>query len=253
MYARFAAPRSSAVFALLLFATTLGSASIAAAQACGPAACGTGFQYIDFESLAPGTAVEGPAAIHPDLTITSVAWPFGPTCPLGSTAVIEEGNLFPFVSYGTASAVQNGCLNGVRGFGDDTGCVLDYDFAFPAVAGVSCFSIRMLDFGDLFPFANPTHVVTLTAYDAASTVLDTDVLTMSGAVDLVGGDACVSQAGAPGNYRLVVSGPGIVLVTLRFNDSPDPNVGFDDITFCEAGAPTPALPGSWGGVKAQYR
>jgi len=237
----------------LLLVALAGASAPASAQGCGPAACGTGFQLVDFEALAPGTSVEGPAAVHPDLTITSVAWPFGPSCAVGGAQVIEEGNLFPFGAYDTVSGGVHGCLNGVRGFADPAQCVLDYDFTFPAVAGVSCFSIRLFDYGDFFPFGGATHAVTLSAYDAASTLLDTDVLSMGGGVDLVGGDACVSQAGSPGNYRLAVSGPGIVKVTLRFDAFPDPNMGFDDITFCESGAPTPALPGSWGGVKAQYR
>jgi hypothetical protein len=41
-------------------------------------------------------------------------------------------------------------------------------------------------------------------------------------------------------------------VTLRFNAFPDPNIGFDDLTFCEAEAATPAPAVSWGKVKAAY-
>jgi hypothetical protein len=70
--------------ALGLLAATLPSTR-ALAQ-CSPAACAASHAFLDFESLAPGTPVEGPGAVHPDLVIASVAWPFGPTCTLGSAA-----------------------------------------------------------------------------------------------------------------------------------------------------------------------
>ena len=220
---------------------------------CSPAACAGSHAYISFESLTPGTTVEGLGAVHPDLSINSVAWPFGPTCTLGSAAAIEEGVATPFAAYGTAGSFPNGCLNGIRGFGDEQGCVLDYDFTFAPGVSVSCFSIRMLDFGDLFPFGGTTHTVTLTGYDASSAVVSQDVLTMLGAVDLVTGDACTSQGSDPGNRLFTVTGTGIVRVTLRFDAFPDPNCGFDDISFCEEAAPTPAAPRTWGAVKSAYR
>lgn len=243
-------PRSlpfAAVAALALFAH-----SNAAAQ-CSPAACIGTHAYLSFEALTPGTLVEGLGAVHPDLAITSVAWPFGPTCPLGSAAAIEEGVSVPFAAYGTAGSFANGCLNGIRGFGDSQGCVLDYDFTFAPGVTVSCFSIRMLDYGDLFPFGGTTHSVTLTAFDASSAVVDTDVLTMLGGVDLVTGDACTSQASDPGNRLFTVTGTGIVRVALTFDAFPDPNCGFDDISFCEESAPTSAGKRTWGSLKGGYR
>lgn len=240
----------SASFAVVL---ALCSATGARAQGCGPASCGTMFRYVDFETLPTGASVEGPGAIHPDLIVTSVAWPFSPTCPPGSARVIEEGNTFPYGAYGTIGSGVNGCLNGLRGFADDEQCVLDYDFTFAPGVTVSCFSIRILDYGDYFPFGGSTHQVLLTAYDAGSTMVSQDQLLMGGGVDLAGGDACVSQAGSPGNFRLVVSGSGIVKVTLTYDAYPDPNVGYDDITFCESTLPTPALPRTWGALKTLYR
>lgn len=220
---------------------------------CLPAACAGSHVFLDFESLAPGTTVEGLGAVHPDLRITSVAWPFGPTCTLGTAAAIEEGVVTPFAAYGTGGSFPNGCLDGIRGFGDQQGCVLDYDFTFAPGVTVSCFSLRMLDYGDLFPFGGTTHTVTLASYDASNTLVSQDVLTMLGPVNLVSGDACTAQASDPGNHLFTVTGAGITRVTLRFDAFPDPNAGFDDISFCEATLPTPTLRRSWGELKAHYR
>ena len=131
--------------------------------------------------------------------------------------------------------------------------MLDYDFTFAPGVTLSCFSIRMLDYGDLFPFGGTTHTVTLTSFDASSTLVSQDVLTMLGPVNLVSGDACTAQASDPGNHLFTVTGTGIVRVTLRFDAFPDPNVGFDDISFCEHSLPTPIKRRSWSALKLHYR
>jgi hypothetical protein len=239
---------------LSLLTLILGVALAASALAqCTPAACSGTHGFINFESFTPGTSVEGLGAVHPDLIISSVAWPFGPACTVGSAAVIEENVSTPFDAYAAGGSVPNNCLTGIRGFGDQQGCVLDYDFTFAPGVTVNCFSIRMLDFGDLQPFGGTTHTVTLTAYDASSTVVSTDQLVMAGGVDLVTGDACTAQAGEPGNRLFTVTGPNIVKVTLRFDAFPDPNVGFDDISFCETTIPTSIDGASWGRLKTLYR
>jgi hypothetical protein len=226
---------------------------VARAQSCTPAACAATHHHVDFESLAPGTSVEGPGAVDPVLTITSVPWSAGtPSCTVGSAAVIEEGNPFPFVAYGTPAAIDNGCLTGVHGFADDANCVLDYEFTFAPGHTASCFGMRILDYGDYFPYGGTNHIVQLAAFDAGNVLVDQDVFTVTGAVDLTGGDACSTGPNAVGNHLLAVAGPGIVRVTLRFNAFPDPNVGFDDLTFCEAEAATPAIRVSWGNVKGAY-
>ena len=228
-------------------------AADARAQACAPGACAATFHHVSFESIAPGTSVEGAGAVDAALTITSLPWAAGsPACATGSAAVIEETNSVPFASYVANPTVTNGCLNGVRGFGDEAECVLDYEFTLAPGRTASCFGIRIFDFGDYYPFGGTHHVVTLSAYDASNTLVDTDVLAAAGAVDLAFGDACSTQPGTSGNFFLSVAAPGIVRVTLTFDEFPDPNVGFDDITFCESEAPTPAVPASWGTVKAAY-
>jgi hypothetical protein len=229
------------------------SHATASAQQCGPGQCVDGtFVLIDFESLAPGTGCEGLGALHPDLDVASVAWSFSPSCPTGTAKVIQENNAFPYASYGAGvSDIDNDCLNGFQGMGDSANCVLDYDFTFGPGVAVTCFGLRMLDYGDYYPYGGAAHIVQLSAYDASNTLVDQDVLGAAGGVNLVTGDACATDNGT-GNVRLNVFGSAITKVTLRFNQFPDPNVGFDDITFCELLA-TPALPKSWGGVKATYR
>ena len=249
--------RAKALFPLtvllfLMFAIAAIAPRHAAAQ-CSPATCTGRSVFLGFEALTPGTSVEGLGAVDPDLKIKSVAWPFGPACTVGSAAAIEEGVVVPFAAYGTAGSYPNGCLDGIRGFGDPQGCVLDYDFTFAPGVTVSCFSIRMLDFGDLFPFGGTTHTVTVTGFDASNVQVSQDVLTMTGGVDLVAGDACTAQAGDPGNRLFTVSGSGIVRVTLRFDASPDPNCGFDDISFCEERTATPAHRRTWGSLRLSDR
>lgn len=246
--------RPAFVICTLMLALALGVSGPATAKVCTPAVCGAGLhKYIDFESLAPGATVEGPGAVHPDLTITSVAWPFSPSCVPGGAEVVQSGNPFPFAGYGAGANIPNGCLNGTKGFADSAGCVLDYDFTFKPGLTVSCFSIRIVDFGDLFPFGGATHQVLLTAYDAGNNIVDQAQLLMIGGVNLVTGDACTSQAGDPGNTILGVGGAGIVKVSLTYDSSPDPNVGYDDIAFCEEIGTTPAAHSNWGTVRRVYR
>lgn len=243
---------SSRFLPVLLLAAAALPGSRAHAQ-CLPAACSGTPALVNFESFAPGAPIEGLGAVHPMLNITSVPSPLSLSCPAGNTAVIADGSSVPFACYSTAAG-DNGCLTGDRGFGDPAGCVLDYDFTFAPGATASCFSFRMLDYGDYFPYGGTTHQVTVTAYDATNAVVDTDVLLMGGGVNLTTGDACTSGPnGDPGNRLFTVTGPGIVKVTLRFDEWPDPNVGYDDLSFCLHTDPTPVRARSWGSVKTLYR
>lgn len=242
----------ASVVPLTLLAFVACLATSAHAAPCTPASCTGTFRGVTFESLAPGSLVEGLGTVAPTLAITSVPWAFGAGCPVGSTRVIEEGNLVPFSSYSSASGI-NGCLDGVRGMGHPANCVLDYDFTFAPGVTVGCFSMNMVDFGDYYPYGGAVHGATLTAYDASHAVVDVASLAGGAAVDSTSGDACLSQAGLPGNFVFSVSGPGITRVELRFGPSPDPNVGFDSIAWCELSAPTAVTRRSWGRVKSIYR
>jgi len=244
--------RSSAIsFLSALFVAIVFTAN-ASAQ-CQICTTGSTLAFINFEAFPAGMSVEGLGAVHPSLNITSVPWAFAPSCTAGTAAVIEEGNPVPFASYGTAGSFPNGCLTGTHGFGDEAGCVLDYDFTFATGVSVTCFSFRMLDYGDLFPFGSGAHQVDVTAYDAGNNVMDTDQLLVFGPVQALAGDACDAGPNDSGNHLFTVTGPGIVKVTLRFDASPDPNVGFDDISFCQRIDATPVAPDSWGRLKTIYR
>jgi hypothetical protein len=248
---RLATPVRFLSCASVLGALLIASASTLQAQ-CLPASCTGTPGFVSFESQAPGDPIEGLGTLHPQLAITGVPWSFSPTCAAGSAAVIAEGGA-PFSCYNTGG-VDNACLTGLQGYGDPAACVLDYDFTFAAGVTVSCFSMRMLDYGDFFPFGGTTHQVVVTAYDAANNVVDTDVLTIAGGEQLTTGDACTaSHNGDPGNKLFTVTGAGIVKVTLRFDAWPDPNVGFDDISFCSHVEATPARTRSWGQLKTLYR
>ena len=249
---RFIARRSRAAASLALPAALLAIATAASAAVCPPPGgdCAAGsLQIVDFEAFTPGTSVEGLGAVHANLAITS-----GPasvtSCVAGSAAVVEELNTLPFAAYGTASGANN-CLNGVRGFGDDAACVLNYEFTFSPGMSVSCFSIRVLDFGDFFPFGGSSHNVRLRAF-AGVTPVDQDLLTVTGNT-VANGDACVALEGDPGNFVLGVSGAGITRVTLEFDSFPDPNVGFDDIQFCLVQPPVSVEAVHWTQVKRGYR
>jgi hypothetical protein len=228
-------------------------APAARAQECPPpgASCPAGGTAIavDFEALVPGTPVEGLGTVHPDLAIATQTG-LAPACTPGTSRAIQElDNLFP--SYGSDPGT-NACLNGFRGFGDDVMCTLNYEFTFSAGTTVSCFSLLMLDFGDLFPYGVANHNVVMNAY-AGAALVDTDVLAMVGPVQLVTGDACDAQDGNPGRYRFRVAAPGITRVTLTFDESPDPNVGFDDLQFCKDGMPVGVSAAAWSRVKSLYR
>ena len=238
---------------LALVAAALAHAGLATAAPCTPVTCTGTFHGVTFESLAPGSLVEGVGTVDPDLRITSVPWGFGAGCATGVTRVIEEGNPLPFGSYSTAAGVDNGCLDGIRGMGHPANCVLDYDFTFAPGVTVGCFAIKLFDFGDYYPYGGAVHGATLTAFDASHAVVSTATLAGGAAVDSTSGDACLSQAGMPGNFTLTVSGAGITRVELRFGPSPDPNIGFDTIAFCELTAATPTRPRSWGRLKTHHR
>ncbi len=244
--------RSALAVSFVALAIVASLAPRAHAAPCTPASCTGTFQGVTFESLAPGSLVEGLGTVAPTLAITSVPWAFGSGCPVGATRVIEELNVVPFSSYSTASG-NNGCLDGVHGMGHPSNCVLDYDFTFAPGVTVGCFSIKLVDFGDYYPYGGTVHGATLTAYDASHAVVAVAPLAGGAAVDSTSGDACLSQAGLPGNFVLSVAGAGITRVELRFGPSPDPNVGFDSIAWCELTAPTAVTRRTWGRVKTLYR
>jgi len=241
--------RLSAVLTVLLLAV-LPQIARAQSQLCFAVFGCTGTPSgVNFEPLAPGTNVEGPGTVHPALNIVSNAGAYNP-CPVGSARVIEENNSFPYSAYSTLYG-DNQCLTGFHGFADSAGCVLDYTFYFLPGYSVSCFSIRMTDYGDFFPFGVTAHEVVLEAYNSSNSVVDTDNLLFFGGTR-GGGDACDNQPGDPGQTVLAVSGVDIRKVVLTFTQEPDPNVGFDDVAFCLHEDVVPAVLSSWGAIKSRF-
>ena len=203
-----------------------------------------GTVVIDFESMAVGDAVEGPAVVHPLLGID---------VPSGNAVVIGEGTA-PSVYAGLADAsLINGCVGNPgryiadgsvsmygQGMGNpdqvsDPALVANYGFTWGPGITAADFSVTMLDYGDFLPSGGTLHEVQMVAYDGASNVLDADLLTVTGGPTSAG-DACLAAPGEPGVYRFSVSGPGIARVEVQFLADPDPNVAFDDIAFTPVGA-----------------
>lgn len=229
---------------------------------------------VTFENagLKPGDSVTGPGTVHPLLDIEHQG--------SGPLVLVEEGDP-TYVAYVGDLSEYNGCLDPDpsvigHGFGSPGRDDGNLTFTFAPDVRITSFSIRMLDYGDLFRDGtgdNVEHTAKLVAYDAQGNVVDEDVLTFtsSGAVrnvlrmtsffgepvdvalsppaaemgeDAVG-DACGAMPGDPGNYTFVVAGRGIVRVELVFVDT-DPNrwgnqslddaVAFDDISFTTGGA-----------------
>lgn len=149
----------------------------------------------------------------------------------------------------------NACLldddAGISDLGTGTSASKNHEYTFTFADGVSVgrFSFVLLDWGDFLPFGqNPDHrsEITVTAYDAANNVVDSETFgftTNSAASNdrntlefgnlSVSGDACTAQWGEPGLHEFVMQGTGIVRVEFRFRDraSMDPNIGIDRIQY----------------------
>jgi hypothetical protein len=202
---------------------------------------------ITFDHLYPGSSVEGLGTVHPDLSITSSS---------GSSVVIEEGNPIAAYSAPNDSMIWAGCLgdpgSGLpvaglgKGFADNSNRH-DYVFTFSPGKFVEEFSVTMLDFGDYNPTGEKHHEVVLTAYDATGRVRDKDILSYDSSPEInprtsdfgdlwYAGDACTAKVNPPnkepGVWTFKVSGAYIVKVKFEIVSGIDPNIGFDNITFC---------------------
>lgn len=241
----------------------------------------------NLQCIPTNSSVLGMGTIHPDLEIQS---PSGNTVLKNRTGVsasathgapndaIVDGNCFEFLDLGR---VENAPppYEGGWGFGDKSVCAggtcggppakAEFDFVFHNIT-VNAFSIRMLDWGDFHPQATypDNFQVTLTAFDASNSIVDTfnyhfSVSTVSPngnsdqnpfdfvCVDeannsCVGpgsdlwfeGDACTANDTEPGYLTLAVQGAGITHLELRVpSNGFDSNVSFDSIRFTEEEEP----------------
>ena len=186
----------------------------------------------DFSAVKLGASVEGMGKVIPNLNIDAK----------GTAVRVLQGNA-PFLYSSTVNgqSVDNaGVLFG--GFGDPTTQKEKgeprYTFTFATGYSVSEFTLDMLDFGDFNPKSSKTHVVKMTAYDAAGAVLAEQTLSYTsngGTVSpeygsmLIAGDATTALPGQPGNYSWRVTGNGITKVILSFPAGYDPNIAFEKL------------------------
>jgi hypothetical protein len=192
----------------------------------------------DFSQIAVGDPVEGLGTVHEWLDIQAKGT---------AKHVVEGTNANPAVYASNVPGVGtvfNAGMVAAGGFSDpDTqiaGGAHQYTFTFAPGVTISNFTLRMLDFGDYNPTGSPSHLVTMTAYNASNVAVTsqqlsytTDAAFVSPVYGdlLVSGDAISATPGQPGNWTWNVSGNGIVRVALDFGAGHDPNIGFDLLSF----------------------
>jgi len=206
-----------------------------------PTTCEPVIVIADFSQVNAGDSVEGLGKIAPGLNIDAKG-----------TAIKISESIEPD-AYGapnTGTSLINGGLDFNGGFSDLSAGqnkeAHQYTFTFEQGVSVSKFSLHMLDFGDYNPSQSKSHYVSMTAYNAANSVISKQELvytTPTGRTspqygDLsITGDAKTAKLGEPGNWMWNVKGVGITKVVLDFGEGFDPKVGFDllaYITECQA-------------------
>jgi hypothetical protein len=192
-----------------------------------------------------GQSVVGQGVVHPLLNIETSG---------GNDVFALRELVAPVAFGGGAQNFANYCLGPDGGFADLGNTTFHYttknhQYAFAFTSSISEFTIRMVDWGDFLPYGgnvDQTYAVTMTAYNAANDVVDTDTVQFTSSSTATSnrpsnefgplgtsGDACLATAGQPGNYTFHVQGSGIVRVTLSPRDRPstDPNIAFSNLGF----------------------
>lgn len=213
----------------------------------------------DFRPFLPGVSVEGPSAVAIGLNIDAI----GTAIAIYPYQDANNSRVYGAPNNGTCGGSgfpTNGCLDANGGFSDYETTSEDgaHNYTFTFDNPVTEFSLRMLDYGDFNPTLATNHLVTMTAFDAANGVVDTDVLSyttegtvnprsgefddMACPVTIPGGtgDACSAEEGKPGNFIWNVAGEGIMMVTLDFGVGHDPKIGFDTLCYM------PTFETAWG-------
>jgi len=248
-----------AVLAILVLGTQAGLAT----EVC--------IDFEDLGNLANGDCVEGLGTVHDLLDISDAI--------IGENLILIQEGTVPKAYTGGVAGI-NECLDPINEDGHGFGIDVDDDtetenlkFTFDPDISVTSFSIRLVDYGDNFPYLwnfDSTHTVRLVAYnrvneptpeypDPPRIPLDIDELTFTSTglgetittlngVDITdvslstAGDACFANTGEPGQWMFSVSAEEIVCVELQFiNDSydfpvsTDSDVAFDDICFTYGG------------------
>ena len=192
----------------------------------------------DFSKVAVGVSVEGLGVVAPDLNIDA-----------NGTAVkiLEAVDPFAFAANTSNGHVQNGGLAPGGGFTDTTAVSAQqahhYTFTFAPGVSVSNFTLHMLDSGDYNPSQSPSHLFSISAYNANGFVIakqeisyTTPPVANPTTSDLYGnplitGDALTALSGQLGNWTWNLSASGIVKITLDFGAGFDPFIGFDNLTY----------------------
>jgi len=192
-----------------------------------------------------GQSVVGQGVVHPILNIETSG---------GNDVVALREQVFPPAYGGGEDNIVNDCLGPDGGFADlghspFSFSTKNHQYAFAFTKPITEFTIRMVDWGDFLPFGgngDQTYAMTMTAYNAANDVVDTDTIQFtsdSTAIQSrpsnefgplnIAGDACLATAGQPGNYTFHVQGSGIVRVTLAPRDRPstDPHMALSNLGF----------------------
>jgi len=140
------------------------------------------------------------------------------------------------VAYNTSTGINNGCLNGNKGFGPVGSGVNNRPlnsnnivFEFKDGVTVSTFSIEMFDYGDYIHFHDNSvqeFKVILIAHQKNGGSIEIPYIINDGYPISTKYDACKD-----GKHVFAVTGEGINKVELKFEEDIDIGVGFDDICF----------------------
>jgi hypothetical protein len=202
-----------------------------------PSACVPTVVDPDLSPLPVGTPIEGLGATHPWLDIQA----------LGTAEHVLEGvnaNPAVYASIVNGVLVYNAGMEAAGGFSDpvtqSAGGAHQYTFTFAPGLTISNFTLHMLDFGDYNPTGSPSHLVTMTAFNASNVAVTSQQLSYTTDAAfvspdfgdlLVSGDAETALPQQPGNWTWDISGTGIVRIALNFGAGHDPNMGLDIIGF----------------------
>jgi hypothetical protein len=208
----------------------------------------TTVESANFLSVGANSSVQGLGKVATHLNISALN--------AADSVVSVATNSTPVVyGAGTGNAIPNGNLDAtLGGFSDVTVQSAKqphhYIFTFGGQT-VSRFTLRMLDFGDFNPskvngqYAT-NHIVTMKAYDASGAVVSQQTLSYTSSAEVspstsnkygnlqISGDAIRSASlggQQPGLWTWLVTGQGIVKVTLDQGVGYDPFVGFDHLSY----------------------
>ena len=195
------------------------------------------FHTTDLSTVPVGQSVEGLGKVAPHLDIKAKRL---------AVRVVQATQPMVYLSP-NGSGQLNSSLVADGGFSDVETKNLhephQYTFTFASGVSITNFSLHMLDYGDLNEPSDPTHYVSMTAYDANGNIVSKEELSYTTPTERIprssnlygdlwiNGDAATAPPGQPGNWIWNVSGNGIVRVVLEFGAGHDPNIAFDLLSY----------------------